>query len=172
MIQGVVNQQVEEHFTVADGVGNLIPGIDSTEFSVYVYNPAGLEVSTMVSGNIIELGNGNYKYVFTTNTVGTWYVVLVHPSYFPWGKADDVQIYTSDLSEIAADVIKTLGLVHHNFHIDQADYDEHGNMIGARIRIYSDAASVGTNSNVIETYRIESDGTQCGQFTYWKQVKI
>jgi len=43
-------------------------------------------------------------------------------------------------------------------------------MISARVRIYSDAASVGTSNNVIETYRITADGTECGQFTFWKQV--
>ena len=170
MITGVVNQQVEECFTVADNSGNLISGIDATAFTTYVYNPSNNEVSDFVSESIIELGNGSYKYLFTPDTVGTWYVVLTHPTYFPWGKLDDVQVYTSDFSAIAADVQKTLGLVHHNFYIDDPTYDESGNMIAARIRIYSDAASVGTASNVIETYRIEVDATECGQFTYWKQV--
>ena len=45
-------------------------------------------------------------------------------------------------------------------------------MISARVRIYSDAASVGTSNNVIETYRITADGTECGQFSFWKQVVI
>jgi hypothetical protein len=62
--------------------------------------------------------------------------------------------------------------VHHNFHIDQTQYDEHGNMIGARVRIYSDSASEATNSNLIETYKIESDAEACGQFSYWLQVKV
>jgi len=169
MIQGVVNQPVEEHFTVADAAGNLVPGIDSTEFSVYVYNPLSVEVAVAVDGSIVELGNGNYKYIFTPNLTGTWYVAMVHPTYFPWAKTNDVQVYKADLSIISDDIKRTLGLVHHNFHIDQTQYDEHGNMIGARVRIYSDSASVGTNSNVIETYKIESDAEACGQFTYWQQ---
>ena len=45
-------------------------------------------------------------------------------------------------------------------------------MISARVRIYSDAASVGTASNVIETYLITADATACGQFNYWTQVKL
>jgi hypothetical protein len=148
----------------------LISGIDSTAFSTFVYNPSNAEVSDSVSESIIELGNGSYKYLFTPDSVGTWYVVLTHPVYFPWGKLDDVQVYTSDFSAIAADVKKTLGLVHHNFYIDDPTFDESGNMIAARIRIYSDAVSVGTNTNVIETYRIEVDPTGCGTFNYWKQV--
>ena len=57
-------------------------------------------------------------------------------------------------------------------YIDQAAYDEFGNMTSARVRLYEDAASVGTNNNVIETYLITSDGTECGKFTYWEQTKI
>jgi hypothetical protein len=169
-MHGIVNQQVEEHFTVADKNGNLISGIDTTAFTVYVYNPSNSEVSTVVTDGIVELGNGNYKYLFTPNVIGTWYVAMTHPEYFPWGKTDDVQVFTSDISEVAANVQKTLGLVHHNFYIDQAIYDDYGNMSSARVRIYDSAANVGTNTGVIETYRLESDGTECGQFTYWKQI--
>lgn len=170
MILGVVNKQVEEHFTVSDRNGNLISGIDSSAFTVHVYNPSGSEVTSSVSGSFTELGNGNYKYNFTPNANGIWYVIVTHPTYFPWGKTDDVQVYDNDISAIYNNVVKTLGLVHHNFYIDDATYDDSGQMISARIRIYDSAANVGTNTGVIETYRIEVDSTGCGSFNYWKQV--
>ena len=69
-------------------------------------------------------------------------------------------------------VRRTLGLVHHNMYIDEPVYDDVGNMISARVRIYSDAASVGTDTNVIETYLITADGTECGQFNYWQQTVV
>jgi hypothetical protein len=172
MILGTINKQTEEHFTVSDSNGNLISGIDSTSFSTFTYDPDGNEVSSSVSESIVELGNGNYKYLFTPNLTGTWYVVLIHPTYFPWGKADDVQVYQGDITDIYTNVVKTLGLVHHNIYIDQTQYDDYGNLTSARVRIYSDAASVGTTSNVIETYMITSDGTECGKFHYWGQVVI
>lgn len=170
MIQGVLNEPVSEHFTVADANGNLISGIPPVQFTLYVYNPSGSEVSGSVSGSITELGSGNYRYVFTPNTEGTWYVNATHPTYFPWGKADDIQVFNADLSDIYTSVAKTLGLSKHNMYIDDPTYDEYGNMISARVRTYTDKASVGTASNVLETYRIEADGTECGQFQYWKQV--
>lgn len=170
MLQGVLNQPVSEHFTVSDVNGNLITGLLPGSFTLYVYDPVGSEVSGSVSGSITELGSGNYKYIFTPNTEGTWYVNAVHPTYFPWGKSGDVQVFNTDLSTIYDTVEKTLGLSHHNMHIDDPTYDEHGNMISARVRTYSVKASVGTANNVIETYRITADGTECGQFTYWKQV--
>lgn len=171
-MQGVINQIVDEHFTVCDSTGNLIIGLDSSSFIAYVYNPSGINVTGSVSGSFSELGDGNYKYSFTPNANGTWYINLIHSIYFPWGKNDDVQVYDGDISMIYQSVIRTLGLSHHNVFIDQSVFDEHGNMISARVRIYSDSISVGTDTNVIDTYLITADGTSCGQFSYWSQMKI
>jgi hypothetical protein len=169
---GVINEQVEEHFSVYSECGGFISGIDSTSFTALVYDPSGNEISSSVGIGFVDLGNGNYKYVWTPNTGGVWYVGVIHPVYFPWGKFDDVQVYSADLTDIYQGVIRTLGLSHSNIFIDRTQYDEHGNMIGARVRIYSDALSVGTDVNVIETYKIEADGTECGKFSYWKQLVI
>ena len=170
MIHGVKDNPVAEHFTVSDARGNLITGIDTTAFTVYVYNPSENEVSALVSGSFVELGNGNYKYIFTPNENGVWYVVVTHPIYFPWGKNDDVYVDTTDLTGVYEITRRTLGLIHHNFYIDQPIYDDFGNMISARVRIYDDAANVGTSAGVIETYMLTSDAKECGQFNYWKQV--
>lgn len=170
MLQGVLNSLVSEHFTIADSDGNLVPGVAPATITLYVYNPSGTEVSGLVGGLITELGSGNYKYTFTPNAVGTWYVVATHPVYFPWGKTDDVQVFNTDLDAIYDAVEKTLGLSKHNMYIDDPTYDEYGNMTSARVRTYSNPASVGTSNDVIETYRITADGTECGQFSYWKQV--
>ena len=172
MIHGERNVPVNENFTVSDNGGNLVSGIDSTTFTVHVYDPNDAEVTGSVSGFFTELGDGSYQYTFTPNLNGVWYVVATHPIYFPWGKTDDVKVDEGSQTQIYEAVIRTLGLVHHNIYIDNPTYDEHGNMISGRVRIYSDAASVGTNNNVIETYLITSDGTECGQFTYWEQTKI
>lgn len=172
MIHGELNVPVDEHFSVVDQNNNFIAGLDSTDFTVHVYDPTNNEVSSSVSGFFTELGDGNYKYTFTPNLNGVWYIVVIHPEYFPWGKSDDIKIDEGSQTEIYNAVIKTLGLVHHNIYIDNSDYDEFGNMVSARVRIYSDAASVGTNSNVIETYLITADGTECGKFSYWQQKKI
>ena len=107
-----------------------------------------------MNGSFTDLGDGNYKYTFTPDVNGVWYVTTTHPTYFSWGKSDDVYVDSADLTSIYEIVRKTLGLVHHNMFIDEPVYDETGNMISARVRIYSDSASVGTDINVIETYLI------------------
>jgi hypothetical protein len=172
MIHGVKDKPVDEHFTVADENGNLISGLDSTAFTPYVYDPSGNNVTSSVNGSFTELGDGNYKFTFTPNENGTWYVNVTNPTYFPWGKNDDVYIQDSDLTDMYEIVRKTLGLVHHNMLIDEAQYDEFGNMISARVRIYEDESFVGSDLGIIETYKIEADGTECGQFSYWKQVTV
>ena len=170
MIHGVKDQPVHENFTVSDAQGNLITGIDTTTgFMPYVYDPSGAEVTGSVSGFFAELGDGNYRYTFTPDANGVWYVNVTNQEYFPWGKNDDIYVDEADLTSIYEIVRKTLGLVHHNMYIDQATYDEHGNMISARVRIYDDAANVGTNTGVIETYMITSDAQACGQFDFWQQ---
>jgi len=67
---------------------------------------------------------------------------------------------------------KILGLVHQNCFIDQAKYDGMDNLIQARMRIYSDAQSVGTNDNVLATYKIQSNPSGTGKFNYWLQVEV
>lgn len=76
------------------------------------------------------------------------------------------------MSTLQNDVKRVLGLTHHNFYIDQTQYDDYGNMISARVRIYDNAGSVGTDNDVIESYLITADGTECGKFNYWTQVKL
>lgn len=172
MINGVKDRLANEHFTVSDSDGNLISEIDSSSFIVYVYDSDNLEVANSVNGYFINLGNGSYKYSFTPNKIGVWYVVVTHALYFPWGKSDDVYVDTEDLSGVYDIVIRTLGLVHHNVYIDNTIYDDQNNMISARLRIYSDKASVGTDLDVIESYLLTADGTDCGKFNYWQQVVI
>lgn len=99
------------------------------------------------------------------------------------GNFDDIntnisQINTNVLSvsasivDINNDIKRLLGLVHENIFIDQPTYDSYGNMDSARLRIYSNPGSVGTDSDVIGTYEISAPSTSPGQFTSWKQIRI
>jgi hypothetical protein len=74
------------------------------------------------------------------------------------------------VSTLRTDVKRVLGLLHENIYIDSPTYDTDNNLIGARVRIYSDSDSVGTDSDVIGTYTIVSVGDGAGKFTSWKQT--
>jgi len=66
---------------------------------------------------------------------------------------------------------RSVGLLHENFFIDLPTFDSDNNMTSARVRIYSDAGSVGTDNNVIGTYMIEVSPTGPGKFLTWKQYR-
>lgn len=65
---------------------------------------------------------------------------------------------------------RILGLAQENQYLDTAVFDSNGNMTSCRIRIYSVANSVGTNSNVLATYTITCTYTN-NLLTTFKVVK-
>lgn len=84
----------------------------------------------------------------------------------------DVTNIQSDITLMQADLKRTLGLMHENIFIDNPTYDSDGNMDAARVRIYSDPGSVGTDSDVIGSYIITSVTDGPGRFTNWAQTRI
>jgi len=82
--------------------------------------------------------------------------------------------YTENL-EVGIDkdkVDRILGLVHQNIYIDETLFDRDGNLYQARLRIYSESASVGTANDVLATYQINAETNGVGKFNHWKQVEI
>lgn len=75
------------------------------------------------------------------------------------------------VSGIQLDMKRVLGLLHENVFIDNTTYDSYNNLISGRVRIYSEAVSVGSVNDVIATYTITVDASNQGKFTSWKQVE-
>lgn len=67
---------------------------------------------------------------------------------------------------------RLLGLSHENTSIDQTVFDSYGNLESARLRIYSDSASVGTENNIVAEYEINANTTDIGRFSSWTQRKV
>ena len=83
----------------------------------------------------------------------------------------DFSVTAAYVATITADVKRVLGLLHENIYISDPTFDSDGNLVGSKIRIYSDADSVGSDDNVIATYQATSEGAGLGKFTYWQQTK-
>ena len=192
------NEIATEFFTVTDSDNNLVTGIDSTDFTVDIIDPDNNEVSSIITNYITELTNGHYKISFIPNKVKLWYVVIYHSVYFPWGKAGTVNVFNNDfdtiditstinidsintnlnnietkLDDVATNLIRALGLMQENYYLDQVVYNAFNCLTSGRMRIYSNAASVGTVNNVIATYQITAsyntppgDGTPPTMETY------
>jgi len=133
-----------------------------------------------------EVGDGNYKYDYTACDLHKDYaircdggVVLPINERYTFGGnenyIEDIETTTLAISagvkENSDDLKRILGLVHENIFIDNPSYDGDGNMTSARLRIYSNPASVGTGSDVIGTYQITAPSTAPGEFTSWRQVR-
>lgn len=84
----------------------------------------------------------------------------------------NIGTYGYTINEINNNLKLALGLMHHNIFIDQTIYDEYGNMKSARVRIYSESSSVGSDINVIGSYNISSSSSETGKFDRWSQVEI
>ena len=87
----------------------------------------------------------------------------------------DITIIKADTTELLLQSLRQLGLAQENFFLDgQAggapSFDLNGNLTSARMRIYSVAASVGTDSDVLATYFINATFTPSGIVSY-KAVK-
>lgn len=140
-----------------------------------------IEVST---GNVIannlpmsELSDGFYYYDFNTYDYIKDYAILCDGTaalgdterYMAAGNEN----YHEDINTVISNnnlLKRIVGLLHENIFIDMPVYDDDSNLVSARVRIYSDPASAGTNNDVIGTYLISSTGSGPGKFTNWSQI--
>jgi len=137
--------------------------------TVTVYDMAGNVIPT-TSGNATEIGlTGVFQWstALLTNPIPvtgiTTYMfvmsngALSSTQYKEWGGFPDL----------------ILGLSQSNVYIDQCVYSAtYGGLQSARLRIYDQAANVGTGTGVIATFTITATITGPGQFSAWKQVRV
>lgn len=157
-----LDQEVMDVFTVTDQLGALVTGV--TGFTFKLFNPSGTEVSGSIVPVVTELSSGHYEVTFTPNAVGTWTLTILHATYFPAGITN---VY--NCTARTAILARILGLTQENFCIDQQVYVSR-RLTSARMRIYSDAASVTTTYNVLATYTITATYTD-DELSEYKVVK-
>lgn len=135
------------------------------------------------SSNTLEL-SGSPAY---NSQLGS-YIDIIEPStdwltqqegiyYVVWEISDTIEDYPNIVTEelyinsYDNKLDRLLGISHENVFIDEPVYDRFDNLQSARLRIYSDSSSVGTDNNVIATYRMEADTTNVAKFNSWQQVR-
>jgi len=149
MILGTVYQPVYEDFIVIDSTSaNFVTDIPLSEFNYFIYDNNRNLYNGVVT--FYELGNGAYRCEFIPDDIGTWFITVIHPKYFPTGKSNTALIYTSDLNILT----RMVGLLQENYSVDQTVYDAQGNLTSSRIRLYDSSLNVGTNNGVIATYNM------------------
>ena len=99
-MNGKINTEIIDDFTVLDLTGVRKSGITLTDFTKKLYNSTGTEVSGTITVTITELELGNYRASFTPNVIGIWKLVVTHATYFPQGKENDYIIYNEDFDSL------------------------------------------------------------------------
>lgn len=132
-------------------------------------NGGRLEIAgDVTAGEIVVRGVGEISENLGTATIAD--DGLVNPSHTSDHVWDEAQADHLSAGSMGASLFNTLGLSHENHSMDQIVYD--GDVVtSARIRLYSDPASVGTDSDVISTYAITGTHTD-DQVTLFKGVKV
>jgi len=166
MILGKVGVTVNDDFTVTDSNDQLVPGLDSTAFTYHIFDSNGSDSSITTPVTITPLGYGHYRASFVPNSVGMWMLSVYNATHFPWGKTGNIQVFANDFDSIATVLTRILGLSQENYYVDNTTFDSNNNLTYSRVRIYSDAASVGTSNNVIETYEMNATYTNNNMETY------
>ncbi len=137
-----------------------------------------ITIRKLVTGAIVvnadpmsEVGNGWYKYDFVSFDPLVEYVIVCDGG-ATLANPERYTAASNDNFDVVVDLKRSLGLMHENIYIDNPVYDTDNNLVSARVRIYSDPASVGTGADVIGTYEITSVPSGAGMFTTWKQIKL
>lgn len=135
--------------------------------------------------NTLELSGDNLVF---NEQLGS-YIDVIDPStdwltqeegiyYVKWEISDTVEEFPETaveemyINDFNNKLNRLLGLSHEDIAIDQTVFDSYGNLESARLRIYSDSASVGTDSNVVAEYEITANTTDIGRFSQWTQKRI
>lgn len=163
--EGQLNEVNYVRFKVVDSNGDPVTGLTSTNFTRYLYDPTRTNVTSTTTDGINEVGTGLYEYYFTPTSEGIWTPYITHTTYIPTGVSGDIEIHQDRVW-----LQRTLGLVQENFYLDNTVFSG-SNMTSGRLRIYSDAASVSTTSNVIGTYTITATYDANNALDTYKIVK-
>lgn len=152
-------------FQIVDPAGVVLSPLDESWVEEIV---SGDNDSYVESGSVTELDYGEYASVFVFKTIFTGFIR------FKTTLSDSSEVVISEpitvIDDFGADIKRLLGLHHENMYLDTPVYDVYNNLTSARMRIYSNADSVGTANNVIATYTITAVGTGVNKFSTFKQV--
>lgn len=159
-----------DEFIVNDVDGNRVTGLGNGDFTKYLYNPSGNEVSSSVMVTIAELGQGVYRANFTPNAIGNWCLAIIQATHFPFGKVANYECTISTL----VDLNRLLGLSQENYRVVDPVYVSYGGndqLTSGTIKIYKDATDCENDTNSIASYSIVATYNSSGNMTSYKVKK-
>lgn len=140
----------------SDGSDPFLDTID--DYTVRIMQQVSDLVSTVSSGS--GLSQSEHDYLMSLPTLTNI-------------EASIILAMKSDTDAIAVLVLRSLGLMQENYHMDQTSYTDYNGaklLNSGRIRLYSVAGSVGTTNDVLATYLITAVWS-AGQLSTYQVVK-
>lgn len=128
---------------------------DAVEFRLYD-GKESFEVADAILGDTGELQTNQGNWITATGFSTPSNVTDAQTAIIAEVDANETKIDAIQAALTALDnlIDRVLGLTQENHYLDTAVYDAYNNMTSCRIRIYSVAGSVGTDSNVLATYTV------------------
>ncbi|MHA1304501.1 MAG: hypothetical protein ACTSPI_12460 [Candidatus Heimdallarchaeaceae archaeon] len=164
----------KDDFIVLDEADNPVTGLDSSDFTVILYNPDKNEITSGIS--IEEIGDGLYRISFTPDALGNWTLFVYNNMYFPFGKGQTYQCVISLSGNSNNELVKRiLGLSQENYRIFNPIYVEKNLqqcLTSAAIKIYSSAADCEADTNAIAEYNISAIFDSKARMISYKVKKV
>lgn len=136
--------------------------------------------------DLVHRAKGRYEGTWTPADIGTYTALFI--TYVDAGHVVESMIYTregelvavtqSHIDDLAAKLIRVLGLVHENAFIDNTEWDINGQMLSARLRIFDSKAHAmaatdggSETDGLIATYVIDSTYEALGRMRQYRMVR-
>ncbi|KPJ58562.1 MAG: hypothetical protein AMJ46_14030 [Latescibacteria bacterium DG_63] len=149
-----------------------------------IYEPGG--ISPIATLDLDHQVDGRYESSWTPSAVGAFsahfivYSDAAHTIENIVYSREVEQIFASasDVDDLAAAIVRLLGLSHENTYIDNTDFDAFGQLISSRIRLYdskanAQAATDGGSETVglIAVYTMTADYEGAGRLKSYRYVR-
>ena len=150
-----------------------------------VFNGASLEATVDLS----DLGKGRYEGSWTPTSVGTFtalfsvfqdsgFTVELTPLVYS-REGEQIFVTQSDVDDLAAEIVRLLGLNLENTFVDKCTYDANSMMLTGRLRVFDSKANalaatengVGEAGTIAE-YTVESDHWGPNRLRTMRMVKL
>ena len=171
-----INTIIRELIYVMGDDGDAVTGLVNSDFSKSLYKDGVLTTETIT---VTEKAEGYYWVTFTPESIGDYTWQVSNATYQPEGWYDYHLVKTNDVDDVKTDTanlvvysLRLLGLHKENTYIDTTVYDDNHNMTSARLRIYSVKGSVGTSSDVLETYTVTATFNVNSELQTYQMVRI
>lgn len=174
---GLVGHALPIVMVLEDGAANQYP-----EVRIYA-GGAHQPTAVLTMQHILD---GRYEAQFIPQYVGVYSAVFrvfsdeartIESIYYS-REVEQIFVTQSGLDDLASKLIRVLGLTHENVFIDNTVYDQQGQLITARVRLFDSKEHVematdgGTeDAGLIATYNVQSQYESLGRMSTYRMIK-